>query len=241
MRTLGLLLTIAILMLSCNSAQKPMSKGTKNVLVFKKTNGFRHASIETGVETLREIGRENVWAVQHSEDSLIFTPQNLKNFDLVVFLSTTGDILGEEQQEAFKNYMENGGKFFGIHAASDTEYGWPWYGEFIGGYFMSHPKTQKATVVKKEKHPTVAMFPERFERTDEWYNFKNLSPNVHVTLTLDESSYEGGANGDYHPHAWFHKVGEGEMYYTGGGHTEEAYAEPLFRKHLEEVMKWLME
>ncbi|PHS02547.1 MAG: Crp/Fnr family transcriptional regulator [Leeuwenhoekiella sp.] len=241
MRTLGLLLTIAILMLSCNSAQKPLSKGTKNVLVFTKTNGFRHASIETGVETLREIGRENVWAVQHSEDSLIFTPQNLKNFDLVVFLNTTGDILGEEQQEAFKNYMENGGKFFGIHAASDTEYGWPWYGEFIGGYFMSHPKIQQATVVKEAKHPTVAMFSERYERTDEWYNFKNINPDLEVTLTLDESSYEGGANGDYHPHAWFQNVGEGKMYYTGGGHTEESYAEPLFRKHLEEVMKWLME
>lgn len=241
MRRAGILLLIAILALSCNSSKNGVSRNAKNVLVFTKTNGFRHASIETGVNTLRELGTANNWIIQHSEDSLVFTPENLKNLDLIVFLNTTGDILGSEQEEAFKNYMVGGGSFFGIHAASDTEYDWPWYGDFIGGYFISHPQTQQATVVKNHKHATVAMFPEQFQRTDEWYNFKNLSKNVHVTLSLDETSYEGGENGDYHPHAWYHKVGEGRMYYTGGGHTTEAYSEPMFRQHLEEVMKWLMD
>ncbi|RXG17853.1 hypothetical protein DSM03_101552 [Leeuwenhoekiella aestuarii] len=241
MKKIFLLLSVSILILSCNSTKKSDFLTKKNVLVFTKTNGFRHSSIETGVTALKEIASENKWAVQHSEDSLIFNSENLKDFDLVIFLNTTGDILGEEQQVAFQNYMELGGKFFGVHAASDTEYEWPWYGEFIGGYFVSHPKTQKARVVKKEKHKTVEAFPDSFERTDEWYNFKNLNPDVKVTLTLDESSYEGGKNGVYHPHAWYHKVGDGKMYYTGGGHTEESYSEPQFRQHLEDVMKWLVE
>ena len=241
MKKIFLLLSVSILILSCNSTKKSDFLTKKNVLVFTKTNGFRHSSIETGVKALKEIASENQWAVQHSEDSLIFNSENLKDFDLVIFLNTTGDILGEEQQVAFQNYMESGGKFFGVHAASDTEYEWPWYGEFIGGYFVSHPKTQKARVVKKEKHKTVEAFPDSFERTDEWYNFKNLNPDVKVTLTLDESSYEGGKNGVYHPHAWYHKVGDGKMYYTGGGHTEESYSEPQFRQHLEDVMKWLVE
>ncbi|MFD2825181.1 ThuA domain-containing protein [Leeuwenhoekiella polynyae] len=241
MKKIFLLLSVSILILSCNSTKKSDFLTKKNVLVFTKTNGFRHSSIETGVKALKEIASENQWAVQHSEDSLIFNSENLKDFDLVIFLNTTGDILGEEQQVAFQNYMESGGKFFGVHAASDTEYEWPWYGEFIGGYFVSHPKTQKARVVKKEKHKTVEAFPDSFERTDEWYNFKNLNPDVEVTLTLDESSYEGGKNGVYHPHAWYHKVGDGKMYYTGGGHTEESYSEPQFRQHLEDVMKWLVE
>ncbi|MGO4912491.1 ThuA domain-containing protein [Leeuwenhoekiella sp. W20_SRS_FM14] len=240
MKNLLLLVFLSSLILSCNSAKNGVYLTKKNVLVFTKTNGFRHASIEPGVTALKEIASENHWAVQHSEDSLIFNSENLKNFDLIVFLSTTGDILGEEQQVAFQNYMETGGKFFGIHAASDTEYDWPWYGEFIGGYFLSHPETQKARIKKIENHKTVKAFPESFERVDEWYNFKNLNPNVHVTLTLDESSYKGGKNGEYHPHAWFHKVGEGEMYYTGGGHTDESYTEPQFRQHLEDVMKWLI-
>ena len=240
MKKVLLLLTVSFLILSCNSTKKSVFLTQKNILVFTKTNGFRHSSIETGVAALKEIASENHWAVQHSEDSLIFNSETLKNFDLVVFLNTTGDILGDEQQVAFQNYMEKGGKFFGIHAASDTEYEWPWYGNFIGGYFLSHPQTQKARVNKKENHETVEAFPKTFERTDEWYNFKNLNPDVQVTLTLDESSYEGGKNGVYHPHAWYHKVGDGKMYYTGGGHTEESYSEPQFRQHLEDVMKWLI-
>ncbi|MAW96086.1 MULTISPECIES: ThuA domain-containing protein [unclassified Leeuwenhoekiella] len=235
-----LLLTLMVLAVSCNSAKKSTYLTTKNVLIFTKTNGFRHASIETGVAALREIAAENHWAVTHSEDSLIFTPERLKDTDLVIFLNTTGDIFGEAQEKAFKKYIEDGGRFFGIHAASDTEYDWPWYGDFIGGYFVSHPKIQQARINKKTDHVTVEAFPKTFERTDEWYNFKNLNPDVTVTLTLDESSYEGGKNGVYHPHAWYQQVGEGMMYYTGGGHTDESYSEPGFRQHLEDVMTWLM-
>tara|TARA_R110002051_G_scaffold63896_1_gene116332 strand:+ start:3670 stop:4407 length:738 start_codon:yes stop_codon:yes gene_type:complete len=231
---------VLFLTLSCGTTKKSTYLPKKDILVFTKTNGYRHASIETGVTALKEIASENHWAIKHSEDSLIFNSVNLKKYDLIVFLNTTGDILGDEEQIAFQNYMETGGKFFGIHAASDTEYDWLWYGEFIGGYFVSHPKTQKARINKIDDHKTVKAFPKSFERIDEWYNFKNLNPNVHVTLTLDESSYEGGKNGVYHPHAWFHKVGDGEMYYTGGGHTDESYTEPQFRQHLEDVMKWLI-
>lgn len=234
------LLMLLVLIVSCNSARKSTYLNTKNVLIFTKTNGFRHASIETGVAALSEIASENHWAVTHSEDSLIFTPERLRDTDLVIFLNTTGDVFGEAQEEAFKDYIETGGRFFGIHAASDTEYDWPWYGDFIGGYFVSHPKIQQARINKKTDHVTVEAFPKTFERTDEWYNFKNLNSDVTVTLTLDESSYEGGKNGVYHPHAWHQQVGEGMMYYTGGGHTKESYSEPGFRQHLEAVMRWLV-
>jgi type 1 glutamine amidotransferase len=153
---------VLFLTLSCGTTKKSTYLPKKDILVFTKTNGYRHASIETGVTALKEIASENHWAIKHSEDSLIFNSVNLKKYDLIVFLNTTGDILGDEEQIAFQNYMETGGKFFGIHAASDTEYDWPWYGEFIGGYFVSHPKTQKARINKIDDHKTVKAFPKSF-------------------------------------------------------------------------------
>lgn len=129
--------------------------------------------------------------------------------------------------------MNAGGGYVGVHAASDTEYEWPWYGQLVGGYFESHPKTQNATLqVKNPNHPSTKHLPQLWTRTDEWYNFKNLNPKVNVLLTIDESSYEGGKNGSHHPMAWFHEFDGGRAFYTALGHTEASYKDPLFLKHL---------
>jgi type 1 glutamine amidotransferase len=59
-----------------------------------------------------------------------------------------------------------------------------------------------------------------------------MDPNVTVLLTIDESSYKGGKNGQHHPMAWFHRYDGGKAFYTELGHTNESFAEPLFLKHL---------
>lgn len=91
------------------------------VLVFSKTAGYRHESIEKGVATLGEIGNANGFQITHTEDSLAFSTDNLQKYQLVVFLSTTMDVLGTVQQVAFENYIRAGGAYLGIHAAADTE------------------------------------------------------------------------------------------------------------------------
>jgi cytochrome c len=120
-----------------------------------------------------------------------------------------------------------------VHSATDTEYNWPFYGELVGAYFKSHPAQQKAklTVVDKN-HPATAHLPDVWERFDEWYNFRMPPTNVQVLLKIDESSYMGGENGDNHPMAWCHQVGEGHAFYTELGHTKESYTDPLYLKHL---------
>ncbi len=212
------------------------------VLAFTKTEGYRHQSIEKGVRTLRELGRENGFIVLQTETAEDFNADNLKNFKLVVFLSTTQDVLNGEQERAFENYMKNGGAFMGIHAAADTEYDWLWYGKLVGGYFESHPQgtpTAKIEVINKE-HPSTAHLPDIWQRTDEWYNYKSLNPNVTVLMNLDESSYEGGTNGENHPIAWYHEFEGGRAFYTGGGHTEASFDEPKFRQHLLGAMEWCL-
>lgn len=213
---------------------KPLLKmDTDLVLVFTKTNGYRHESIEKGVETIKALGLTNNFVVTHTEDSLQFNTKNLKKYKAVVFLSTTMDVLGDGQQEAFEKYIQGGGAFMGIHAAADTEYGWPWYGELVGAYFLSHPKQQKAKIdVLDRNHPSTAHLADIWMHFDELYNYKNINPDIKVLMKLDESSYEGGKNGDNHPIAWYHEFDGGRAFYTGLGHTEESYDDPKFRRHL---------
>ena len=151
-----------------------------------------------------------------------------------MFLSTTGDILDDRQKAAFERYIGSGGGFVGIHSASDTEYQWAWYGRLVGAYFASHPEIQRATVrIEDPSHPSTKGLPASWERTDEWYNFRNNPRGtVHVLATLDEATYSGGKMGADHPIAWCQAIDGGRSWYTAMGHTTETFSEPLYRLHL---------
>jgi cytochrome c len=204
------------------------------VLVFSKTTGFRHDSIPQGIAAIEALGTEHAFAVDSTEDATWFSDAVLARYKVVVFLSTTGDVLDTGEKAAFERYIRSGGGFVGIHSASDTEYGWPWYGRLVGAWFASHPQIQRATVhIANPDHPSTKGLPTRWERTDEWYNFRsNPRGAVQVLATLDEATYSGGAMGADHPIVWCQEMDGGRSWYTAMGHTKESYAEPLFRLHL---------
>lgn len=213
-------------------AEKP------RILVFSKTEGWRHESIIDGKKALLELGQREGIAVDISENAGLFNSETLAGYDTVVFLSTTGSIFDDRQRRAFEHYIRSGGGFVGIHSATDTEYGWPWYNKLVGAYFASHPEQQRAEkVVLDFGHPSTHFLQaeldgNRWRRFDEWYNFKSLNPDVHVLMNLDESTYEGGENGEHHPIAWYHEYDGGRAFYTAGGHTSESYKDPLFMRHI---------
>ena len=215
-------------------AENEDEKNKKEVLVFYKTEGFWHESVPTGRDFIEDLGEEHGFEVTTTKDADDFHSEDMENYDLVIFVNTTGNVFDEEEQEGFKKYIENGGNFFGIHAAADTEGDWPWFVELVGGYFDGHPEVQQADIeVNMPEHPAVSHLPKVWTRTDEWYNYKNLNPDVEVLLYLDESSYEGGTNGDEHPIAWFRETGHGGIsIYTGLGHTIQSYIEPMFQEHI---------
>ena len=222
-----LLISLTIFIASATTKQK------KKILVFSKTTAFRHASIPKGKEALLLLGKQNNILVDTTEDASFFTATTLKQYDAVVFLSTTGNILTDEQQKAFEEYIKSGKGFVGIHAAADTEYDWPWYNKLVGAYFLSHPKQQKAKLtITDHKHASTKHLPTTWERFDEWYNYKSRNKDVKVLMTIDESSYEGGKEGAYHPMAWYHPFDGGRAFYTALGHTDESYKEENFLKHL---------
>ncbi|MFD8300105.1 ThuA domain-containing protein [Streptomyces bauhiniae] len=244
MRTTRLLTTTALgaaLLLGCvtgPAAAKPTETG--RVLVFSKTAGFRHDSIPDGIAAVRQLGATDGLTVDATEDATAFTTRNLRRYDAVVFLSTTGDVLNPAQQRAFEGYIRQGGGYAGVHAAADTEYDWPFYGGLAGAWFDSHPAIQPATVVVEDHaHPSTAALPARWERTDEWYNYRsNPRANAHVLASLDESSYTGGTMDGDHPIAWCQTYQGGRAFYTGGGHTRESFADPAFRAHLLGGLRW---
>ena len=204
------------------------------VLVFSKTSAFRHDSIPDGIAAIQELGKAHDFAVDSTEDAARFTDTELARYKVVVFLSTTGDILDDAQKASFERYIRAGGGFAGIHSASDTEYGWAWYGRLVGAYFASHPQIQRALVhIEDLEHVSTKGLPAEWERTDEWYNFRsNPRDHVHVLARVDETSYSGGKMGADHPIAWCQEIEGGRSWYTAMGHTKESYTEPLYRLHL---------
>lgn len=211
------------------------------LLVFSKTTGFRHSSIGAGKLALLKMGAAQGWLVDTTEDAGFFTNDNLKKYDAVLFLSTTGNILDSAQQQAFEQFIRSGKGFAGIHAATDTEYDWPWYVGLVGASFESHPKQQTARLYRIDKtHLSTVLLPDTWERFDEWYNFKNINPATHTLLRIDESSYTGGRNGEQHAMAWYHEYDGGRAFYTALGHTDASYTEPLFIEHLSGGINWVL-
>ncbi|MFD1144706.1 ThuA domain-containing protein [Larkinella insperata] len=207
-----------------------------SILVFSKTKGWKHTSIPFGIAAIQKLGRENNFLVDTTTNSALFTDENLKKYATVIFNNTTGNVLNGEQQAAFERYIQAGGGYVGIHAAADTEYDWPWYGKLMGAHFASHPhnpNVRKATVeVSNKKHASTTLLPDRWDRTDEWYNYRSFYTGIKTLAYLDENSYEGGTNGANHPISWYHEFDGGRAFYTGNGHTDESFSEPLFLKHL---------
>ncbi|MDX2283209.1 MAG: ThuA domain-containing protein [Bacteroidia bacterium] len=236
---LGLLLVMGLLW-GCGPKVRP----AKTVLVFSKTKGFRHESIGAGIDAIKQLGKEHGFGVVATEKASVFTEDSLKAFSAVIFLNTTGDVLDFRQQAHFERYIQAGGGFVGVHAATDTEYDWPWFNKLVGAYFNGHPNDPNVRegnmLLVNHNHPSMEVFKGRTEwrRTDEFYNFRSLyhgdslKDGIVPLINIDEKSYEGGTNGDFHPMSWYHEFDGGRAFYTNFGHTKETYSEPDFLRHL---------
>ena len=236
-------------------------------LVFSKTAGFRHKdSIPLGNALLEKQFKAAGLEVDITEDAAVFTAENLAKYRAVAFMSATGDVMSDvvakdaskeakeaaakaavPRRAAFQAWLENGGAFVGVHAASDAgaaDKYWPWYAKMIGGLFNGHPAQQVAVLHPLSKdNPSVAHLAADWKRKDEWYAFKNVDADNHVLLEIDEKSYspaKGREMGDHHPMAWCKEVGKGRMFYTALGHTKESYAEAEFIQHLNGGLLWTL-
>lgn len=227
--------------LSLVHAQSTVLKG-KKILVFSSTKGYRHGSIGAGKKFFLQLAQQKGFQADTTEDAGKFNEANLKQYRVVVFLNTTGNVLNDQQQNAMERYIQAGGAYFGIHAATDTEYDWPWYNQLAGGQFASHPgrpNVQTGTFLTVDPaHPSTQHLPPSFNRKDEFYDFKNFNKEVKVLVKVDEKTYTDGKMGDFHPMAWYHEFDGGRAFYTNWGHTDETFTETLSVQHLIGGLEW---
>ncbi len=234
----------------------PASFPKPAILIFSKTNGFRHDEAVIAANAMfRDLAKQNGWSVYETENGAVHSPELLARFKAVVWSNASGDVLSNEQRAALKAYIENGGGFIGIHAAGDSSHeDWGWYAkELIGTHFVGHslwPHLAQADIhVEQADHPAMTGLPAKWSRTDEWYSFdKSVRAKGYAVLaTLDEATYERGGPGSDklsmgkdHPIIWSHCQGKGRALYSALGHTGEAFAEPEMRRLITNAVDWAM-
>jgi type 1 glutamine amidotransferase len=237
----------------------PPQTHIKHVLVVAQTNGFEHDSVPDAMAAIYRMGHDtNLWEATLRTDTENITKKETKTgnfkslnyFDALVFASTTGELdLTDEQKSDMLSFIKDDRKgFVGVHAALDTNYKWPEYGEMIGGWFDQHPwSTFEAPIILEDPNfPAVRHFPKEFMKRDEIYQAKSWSRDKeNVLLSLDASKLDYN-NPRVHRQdhdfavAWAKMYGKGRVFYSTLGHTKESWDDPDIQKMYFEAIKWAL-
>lgn len=223
----------------------------KKILIYTRNGkGYVHENRAASVAALEKLCKENGYTTYATEDASVFTPENLKTYQCVIFSNTNNETFEtQEQRDAFMNYIRNGGGFVGIHSASGSERQWPWFWAMLGGKFVRHPKFQKFNIKVIDKaHSATNFLGDNWEWEDECYYLDNLNPDIHVLIAADlttvedteKEKYPGNIFGNYFPLAWCHEFDGGRQFYTALGHESRHYEDKLFLQHLLGGIKWAM-
>lgn len=228
-------------------AQGSSMKGAKVLVYTKNGKGYVHDNIPSAVACIRQLGREQGFSVMVSDQPTTFTDENLRQFTVLIFASTNNDVFETDAQRlAFRRYIEAGGGFVGIHSVLGTERNWLWFKRMMGGTFAWHPHFQPLKIkVIAAKHPSVMGLPLVWEKQDECYFMKELSPGPTVIMAHDLASvdakdstemarirlYSGQFTALY-PAAWYYEYDGGHTWCTALGHAKTDYEDPVFVQHL---------
>ena len=249
---------LAILIMMANLA--PLSqvfakpgklKGSRVLVYTKNGKGYVHDNIASSVVCLKELGVENHFTVDVADTGIVFTEDNLKKYNLIVFTSTNNDVFETDAQRvAFRRYIEAGGGFVGIHSVTGTERNWTWFKMMLGETFSWHAKGQKFTLKNIDPtHPSMEGVPALWERDDECYFGKELYPGmkvlmVHVLSSLNKDQTDliqknQGSFVNYYPAVWYQQFEGGNIWVTTLGHNKDSYQEPVYRNHLLQGLKFI--
>lgn len=256
----NLIKIVCIICISLFFSSTILAQSQFKVLLVTKTGGWHHESILDGINAMKELAERHNFELQRHQDGTKMTETSLKKYDLVVFLSTTMDILDNQEQEAFEKFIKSGKGYVGIHAASDTEYEWEWYTKLVGRMFHIHPAQQTAKLkIINHNFPGLEHFPNTLLWTDEWYEFgEEKVGDLNYLITVDENSFDAKTNwkdgdidakgnkidrigkgmGDFHPISWYHNYDGGRSFYTALGHIPLVFKNQWFLDHLYGGIYW---
>ena len=212
-----------------------------SLLIFTKTNAYRHEAFEQGTQVLLALASELGLSATATEDARAFEPANIARYRATIWLSTSGNVLDASERAGFEAFIRGGGGYLGIHGASAAETDWPFYRQLVGARFTFHPESQPARLLVEDRdHPATSHLGREWLWNDEWYEFDaNPRPHVRVLVSVDEGSYRGGRMGD-HPLVWCQELGASRSFYTALGHAAEHFDDGRFRRHLLGAMRWVL-
>lgn len=223
-----------------------------NALVYTKNGkGYVHENIPYAVASIQKLGQAYGFKVSVSDDPAVFTEENIRQYNLLIFPSTNNDVFDSDAQRlVFRRYLEAGGGFVGIHSVVGTERNWKWFKDMLGGSFAWHPKFQRYQIkVIDPAHPSVKGVPLVWEKEDECYFIKEMYPGVNVvmahdltSLNLDETekirTYAGPFQ-ELYPAVWYHAYDGGTVWITALGHSKADYEDPAFLNHILQGIRYV--
>ena len=234
--------------LAQNKSHPPVKWNKVRVLIYTKNGkGYVHKNIPAAVACIQELGKENGFATDVSDNPASFTEENLKRYNTIVFTSTNNEVFDtDEQKVAFMRYTQAGGGFVGIHSVTGTERKWEWFKRLVGGTFVRHAKFQKfQQLIVDKSNPSTEFLPDHWENEDECYYITTINPDIHVLLAHDLTTVADSSKpvtyGNSFPSAWCHQFDGGRQWYTALGHDSVMYSAPLFRKHILGGIEWVVQ
>lgn len=238
---------------TCLAQSDPVNWKKVKVLVYTKNGkGYVHDNIPNAVRSIQRMGQENGFRVDTSARPEVFTEANLRQYSALIFTSTNNDVFDNDGQRlAFRRYIESGGGFVGIHSVVGTERNWTWFKRMMGGTFLWHPKHQLFRLrVLATQHPSMKGVPTVWERADECYFLKELSPGPTVVLASELGSLNpaeaekikasAGTYTNLYPSAWYYDYDGGHTWCTMLGHAKTDYDEPMFVNHIFQGIRYVV-
>ncbi len=231
--------------------EKDKLKNSKVLVYTKNGKGYVHDNIASAVASIKEMGVENHFTVDVSDDPSVFTETNLKNYQFLIFTSTNNDVFDTDNQRVqFRRYIEAGGGFVGVHSVTGTERNWTWFKMMLGETFSWHATFQKFSIKKLDNtHPSMQGVPAIWEREDECYFGKELYPGIKVLMahqlsSLNPSQTEliqknAGSYANYFPAVWYQQFDGGNIWVTALGHSKESYQDPVYKNHLLQGIRFI--
>ena len=218
-------------------------------LLFTMPDKWHDQALPTAVDEFRKMADLNFFSLTWTQQDTVFNDDFLKDFSVIIFLNANPNHFTPSEYASFKKYIENGGGFVGIHATGVTASSDEWFQKLVGRSFYAHPDKQTAVLTVMDKNfPATMQLPDKLIWTDEWYEFGDaLTPNLHVLLTVDESTYDVHRVGEkrakygmgaFHPICWYQDFDGGRSFYTAMGHMSYSYTDPWFLKLIYGGIYW---
>lgn len=234
------------------------------ILHYTETSGYDHQTRGVSYAMFQDLGSSSNITVDDDQDGDSFNAiSNLETYNAVIFSNTSGDaILDSTQRAVFEQYIEGGGSYLGIHAASDTYRhstangintgAWDFYAELMGASVQQNPNHVSGTPLYALDHlaihPSTENLPVPWMKYDEYYYWENgyFGPNNISVLEVEETLGPNNMINSYdaaRPMSWYRLLPQGgKMFYTALGHSTSNFtSDTLFRNHIRDALLWILE